>query len=99
MDDRTKRPLLMSAGNPAGWKLEELLDVAGRELAAKCRRMGEDRSALGLAVVGGNLRIIRLLNEARAIQLDTLAALAGAAGPDQGPGGPPRCGPGFEPRS
>lgn len=86
-------PVLMSAENPTGWKLEELLKQLRLELYAKNDRIAGDTSPAAKAVLVNNLGLIDLLALAEVRQQDTLARLD-ALRPDPGPGGTPRIGTG-----
>ena len=90
-------PVLMSAANPTGWKLEDLLDALRADLLAKNDRLqhvAEDQSGVVAATVfRNNMRIMILLAQAQVLQRDSLAQLA-TLGPDQGPTGTPRVGAG-----
>lgn len=86
-------PVLMSADNPTGWKLEELLIQLRAEICAKNARIARDQSATAILVRANNIRIIDHLLVAEDLQRDTLARLD-ALRPDPGPGGPPRIGAG-----
>lgn len=83
----------MTADNPDGWKLEELLPQIAAELEAKTRRLESNVDPVAVAVCRNNREIINLLKMAEGTQRATLDALA-AIGPDQGPRGKPRLGPG-----
>lgn len=84
-------PVLMSAENPTGWKLEELVERLRLELYAKTDRIGADTSQVAKAVRANNLHIIDLLAVIQCRQTDTLARLDEIRS-DPGPGGPPRLG-------
>lgn len=98
-----KHDVLMSQDNPAGWKLEELVDKLRHELALKQARLahaiidmdrGKDptgRRAFALKVMQNNRDIDGYLEQIGVLQLDTQAALD-CIGPDQGPTGPSRLG-------
>ena len=85
--------VLMSAGNPAGRKLQELLAEITEDLHVKNDALEADPSPTSKAVRINNLGIIDCLALARVRQLDTLRRL-NLIGPDRGPGGPPRIGAG-----
>ena len=85
--------VLMSADNPTGWKLEELLAQIGQDLRAKNDRLEGDASPTSTAIRINNLGIIDCLALAEVRQRDTLRRLD-RLGPDQGPGGTPRVGTG-----
>lgn len=85
--------VLMSADNPTGWKLEELLAQIAQDLRVKNDRLEGDASPTSKAVLINNLGIIDCLTLAEVRQRDTLRRL-NLLGPDQGPGGVPRIGTG-----
>ncbi|WP_426315535.1 hypothetical protein ACN9MF_11480 [Methylobacterium fujisawaense] len=85
--------VLMSAGNPTGRKLEELLVEIVEDLRAKNDDLEADPSPTSRAVRINNLGIIDCLALAGVRQLDTLRRLD-LMGPDQGPRGTPRLGAG-----
>jgi|GEM_PF-1178465 len=83
--------VLMSAGNPTGRKLEELLADIIQDLRIKNDALELNTSATSAAIRLNNLGIIDCLALAGARQADTLRRLD-LLGPDQGPGGTPRIG-------
>lgn len=83
--------ILMSADNPNGAKLEELLVVLQQEVMAKTVKIMGDPRKEAKAVVQNNLKIIELLKEAEVAQRTSMNIL-GMVGPNQGPGGKPRIG-------
>ncbi|WP_267355691.1 MULTISPECIES: hypothetical protein [unclassified Methylobacterium] len=85
--------LLMSAGNPSGLKLEELLSAITQDLRIKNDALEGDASPTSRAIRINNLGIIDCLALAGVRQNDTLRRLD-LLGPDQGPGGTPRIGAG-----
>lgn len=85
--------VLMSAGNPSGRKLEELLVEIAEDLRVKNDALEADPSPTSRAVRINNLGIIDCLALAGVRQLDTLRRLD-LIGPDQGPRGTPRLGTG-----
>lgn len=86
-------PILMSAANPNGHKLEDLLAQVADELTAKCNRIQDDGSAVAQDVLRNNRDIIVRLHECRRLQEHSVARL-NDKGPDQGPLGKPRVGKG-----
>lgn len=84
-------PVLMSADNPSGWKLEDLLAQLQVELDAKIARIRMDVSPTATAVMTNNFGIRDHLARAEVLQRDTLRRLD-ALRADPGPGGPPRIG-------
>ena len=85
--------LLMSAGNPSGLKLEDLLTAIVQDLRIKNDALEGDTSPTSRAIRVNNLGIIDCLALAGVRQSDTLRRLD-LLGPDQGPGGTPRIGTG-----
>ncbi len=85
--------VLMSAGNPSGEKLEELLVKIVEDLRVENDALEADPSPTSRAVRINNLGILDCLALAGVRQLDTLRRLD-LIGPDQGPGGTPRIGAG-----
>lgn len=83
--------LLMSAGNPSGLKLEDLLTAIVQDLRIKNDALESDTSPTSRAIRVNNLGIIDCLALAGIRQADTLRRL-NLLGPDQGPGGTPRIG-------
>ena len=96
-DDVKMKPeqILMGPANPHGWKLEDLLDKIIREVAAKSEKIADDRSPQAVAVTRNNLEICDLLIKAVTCQKDSMDLLD-RMGPNQGPTGQPRIGPGSE---
>lgn len=86
-----KTPVLMSADNPEGWKLEELVEQIRLELYVKNDRIGSDPSQAAKAVRANNLQIVDLLAVIECRQRDTLTRLDEIRS-DAGPGGTPRIG-------
>jgi hypothetical protein len=103
MSDIKQTPLLMTAENPDGWKLEELSVQLMDEMRAKDAKltglMAEERDCNKLAALKrareNNKAIILAFDQINRRQLDTMQAFA-AFGPDQGPRGKPRIGPGSD---
>lgn len=85
--------VLMSAGNPSGRKLEELLVEIAEDLRVENDALEADPSPTSRAVRINNLGILDCLALAGVRQLDTLRRLD-LIGPDQGPSGTPRIGAG-----
>lgn len=86
--------VLMSAGNPTGWKLEVLLARIAEDLRIKNDALEGDGSPTSKAVQLNNAGIIDCLALAGARQTDTLRRLNLLA-PDPGPAGTPRIGTGI----
>lgn len=86
-----KRPVLMTAENPTGFKLEDLLFTLQCEVEAKNEKILSDESALSLKVQANNLKILECLGEAERLQRDSYARLSEKSA-DEGPGGVARIG-------
>ncbi|WP_162600026.1 hypothetical protein [Azospirillum sp. TSH58] len=86
-----RRMILMSADNPAGRKLEDLLPQIAGEVEAKTLKIAADPRPVARRVAENNARIVKLLEEAETLQRASLEALA-SIGPDEGPLGAPRIG-------
>ena len=86
-------PLLMSAENPNGRKLEELLAQLQEEVQQKSVKIAQDARPHARHVLRNNQQIIGLLMQAEALQRNSYDVLA-QLGPNQGPTGTPRTGPG-----
>lgn len=85
--------ILMSPENPTGWKLEELLRAVATEVDGKTLKIARDSRPEARAVRQNNGQIAYLLRMAADYQdrsMETLATL----GPNAGPTGVPRVGPG-----
>ncbi len=88
-----KLPVLMTAENPDGWTLEGLLAQLVEEVEAKTGKIASDTSRLASDVRFNNFVIINNLTNALSAQRRSIRLLA-EAGPDEGPLGKPRIGPG-----
>lgn len=86
-----KQPILMTAENPDGWKLEDLLTQLQKELMAKTQKIIGDDSKLACFVRGNNIAILTHLNAAENLQRKSYEELAKLR-PDQGPNGQARIG-------
>ena len=103
MSDTKAGPIFMTAENPDGWKLEELSVQLMDEMRAKDAKltglMEAERDGNKLAALKrareNNKAIIMAFDQINRRQLDTMQAFA-AFGPDQGPRGAPRIGPGSD---
>ena len=84
-------PVLMSAENPSGWKLEDLLLQLILEIGEKSQRIAGDKRSEAKLVRENNNTIVAHLAEAAAAQLHSMETLK-VLGPDQGPRGTPRIG-------
>lgn len=83
--------ILMSAENPTGHKLEELLVQLQNEVNDKNNKIINDQSELSLAVQDNNSQVMELLNQARNLQVNSFELMAKKA-PDNGPTGQSRIG-------
>lgn len=81
-------PILMSADNPEGYKLEDLLAQLQRELRAKTGKLTGE-CPVNTTIRENNAAIIALLERAESFQRDTMHSLE-SLGPDPGPEGTPR---------
>lgn len=86
-----KNPVLMTAENPNGWKLEDLLDQLVVEVQAKTAKISTDERPEARTVAGNNRQIIKNLKTAARFQRHSFTILRGL-GPDQGPTGNARIG-------
>lgn len=86
-----KQPILMSAENPDGWKLEDLLAQVQKELMAKNLKIIGDDSKLACFVRGNNYVILTHLIAAEQLQRKSYEELAKLR-PDEGPNGKARIG-------
>ncbi|QSY98644.1 hypothetical protein J2J97_31740 (plasmid) [Rhizobium bangladeshense] len=91
----TKAPILMSAENPTGWKLEDLLAQLRDEIVAKTNKIRDDDRPVAQLVTQNNRTILQYLTAAENLQRDSIVALAAVA-PDPGPTGRPRVGIGSD---
>lgn len=85
-------PVLMSAENPNGWKLEDLLAVLRHEVEQKTQRIINDDSEVAQQVRINNYRIMACLSEAHLLQVASYQLLAEKVGPNPGPLGKARIG-------
>lgn len=94
MSDSKKTPILMSAENPEGWKLEDILAQLRHEVEQKTLKIMGDKSEAAAEVVTMNHRIMSCLSEAALCQNYNYRMLAAKVGPNEGPLGKPRIGEG-----
>ncbi|SEQ48625.1 hypothetical protein SAMN03080615_01642 [Amphritea atlantica] len=87
----SSKSVLMSAENPSGFKLEDLLQQLQVEVNAKHQKILSDDSDISRRVQANNLKILECLAEAERLQRDSYAQLAEIA-PDAGPEGKARIG-------
>jgi len=85
------KPILMSAENPHGWKLEELLSQINTEVSHKINKVIDDETPQAQVVVRNNLAIVEHLAAAEALQRASYIVLD-AMRPNEGPTGKPRIG-------
>ena len=88
-----RQPLLMTADNPDGWKLDALCHQLEVEVIRKSARIMHDKRAQVRAVLRNNEVIIALLGQIAALQRASMDRLE-ELGPNEGPRGTPRAGPG-----
>ena len=88
-------PVLMSAENPDGIPLQDLMAILIHEVTAKSEKIRSSKSTAATIVRTNNAQIIGLLLQVQAIQERSMSLLA-QIGPNQGPGGKPRIGPGSD---
>lgn len=86
-----KAPVLMSRDNPAGWKLEELMEQVRCEIMSKSLNIADDMSFEAQTVKNNNFLILGLLMQVEAIQRQSFVVMS-KLGEDQGPNGKPRIG-------
>jgi hypothetical protein len=84
-------PVLMSADNHHGWKLEELAAQLREEIYVKSGKIQDDTRHQAQHVLRNNQRIIDMLLAIESLQRDSFAVMA-TLGKDQGPTGNPRIG-------
>lgn len=90
-------PLLMSRDNPDGWKLQELMAELQAEMKEKTDYLrgqllepqGKKKSEVMTDVLHNNLHIIRLMDQIKYLQQDSMRRLD-TLGKNQGPRGTPR---------
>lgn len=85
------KPILMSAANPDGHKLEDLLAAVRAEIDAKSKRLSQDPRPEAQMIIKSNARINGMLLAAEGVQRNTMRELD-RLGPDKGPRGPSRLG-------
>lgn len=86
-----KNPILMSKENPAGAKLEELLNQLIAELEAKNKKIEHDPTYHAQLVKVNNIAIIGHLQASKYLQ-ETSMQILNTLGPNQGPLDTPRIG-------
>lgn len=84
-------PVLMTADNRLGWKLEELAPQLVGEVEAKTEKIKDDPRAEAQQVLANNQKIIGHLQEIQRLQTESYQIMS-ALGPDLGPAGKPRIG-------
>ena len=67
-----KDTILMCEENMNGWKLEDLLLEINKELNIKSKKIIDSKVPQATPTVDNNNRIINLLDDARAIQIQTM---------------------------
>jgi hypothetical protein len=83
--------ILMSAENPTGHKLEDLLVQLQAEIIAKNAKIVNDHNPVAARVRSNNYKILANLAEAEAAQRDSYRRMSQLR-PDEGPLGVPRLG-------
>lgn len=96
MAEATLTKVLMSAANPTGWKLEELMEAVIADMKLKTERVSADARPTAVEVRRLNLMSIHSLENVLINQRMVLTELDRLA-PDQGPAGTPRIGAGSLP--
>lgn len=81
--------ILMSAENPNGYKLEELMGLLISDMLIKTGKIAENTDELSGFIMRNNLNIIHHLARVRDTQMESLKALSEKA-PDEGPTGKAR---------
>lgn len=84
-------PVLMSATNPSGWKLEDLMPQLAMEIKVKTDKIKHDTRPVSLLVQNNNAEIIEHLYAIERLQHRSFEQLR-TLGPDEGPLGQPRIG-------
>lgn len=84
-------PVLMSADNPTGWKLEELMPQLAMEIQTKTDKIKHDTRPVSILVQNNNAEIIEHLYAIERLQHRSYEQLR-TLGPDEGPLGQPRIG-------
>ena len=77
----------MGTDNHDGWKLEDILQKIADEVAVKSEKISGSPHPQRDMIIEHNSQIIKLLNEARDIQVDTYKQLD-AVEPNRGPARP-----------
>lgn len=79
--------ILMGTDNHDGWKLEDILQKLADEVTAKSEKISDSTHPQRDMIIEHNSQIIKLLNEARDIQVDTYKQLD-VVEPNRGPASP-----------
>ena len=79
--------ILMGVDNHDGWKLEDILQKLADEVTAKSEKISDSTHPQRDMIIEHNSQIIKLLNEARDIQVDTYKQLD-VVEPNRGPASP-----------
>ncbi len=85
------KPVLMSATNQDGWKLEDLMPQLAMEIKAKNDKIKHDTRPVSILVQNNNAEIIEHLYAIERLQCRSYEQLR-TLGPDEGPLGQPRIG-------
>jgi len=84
---------LVTEDNPAGKRLEDVLDMVRADIIQRCTYILEDNRSEAKAVLSNNMKILGLITDAIEIAEDSTRVLDKAFGPSQAAkGGPPRIG-------
>ena len=84
---------LVSDDNPAGMKLEDILQALRAEVLVRCTKISGDVRPEALHVLANNVKVLEHLTAAIELASDSTATLNRAFGPSEAAhGGPPRIG-------
>ena len=84
---------LVSDENPAGHKLEDILNAIRKDVLIRCTKITDDPRPEAQHVLRNNIKILGLVSECIAAAEDSTNTLDRAFGPSQASkGGPPRIG-------
>ena len=84
---------LVSEENPAGHKLEDILNAIRKDVLTRCTKITDDPRPEAQYVLRNNIKILGLVSECISAAEDSTRTLDKAFGPSQASkGGPPRIG-------
>lgn len=84
---------LVSDDNPAGLRLEDILQALRAEVLVRCTKISGDTRPEALHVLSNNVKVLDHLTAAIELASDSTVTLNRAFGPSEaGHGGPPRIG-------